>query len=223
MATLKGDLFAGKTLASMKGLIINRTLRLGGLEWRCLAVKSSRVLLITKDIVEERAYHELLDDITDDFCITWEGCTLRQYLNGEFLRRFSRQEQAAILETELDNDDNPHFGIDGGNATKDKVFLLSLAQVMQYFRTDEDCIALFNDKEAYWWLRSPGFLTYNAAIVRDSGFIYSNGAAVNGEGGVRPALWFSLKVAVMPRAKETTLFDQRAPRLKAEAAADFSN
>ncbi|MCL2494588.1 MAG: DUF6273 domain-containing protein [Oscillospiraceae bacterium] len=215
MATLKGDLFAGKALASMKRLILNRTLRLGGLEWRCLAVKSSKALLITKDIVEKRAYHTSQDDVT------WENCALREYLNGAFMRRFTAQERGAIAVTALSNAANPQFGTDGGNATKDQVFLLSTAQALQYFKSDEDRAAQLNGKEGWWWLRSTGHYQGAAAAVLEPGLVYGNGTAVDGEGGVRPALWFSLKVAVMPRAEETTLFDRRTPRLKAEAAADF--
>jgi len=222
---MKGDILGGKITANdIRAAALLKALpqRLGGLEWRCLAVKSNRALLITKDIVEKRAYHEI-DEITDDFRITWEGCILRQYLNGAFLQRFSPKEGAAILETELSNDDNEYYGIDGGNPTKDKIFLLSAEEADQYFSSDEDRVAYFDGKETGWQLRSPGFLPYYSANVLENGYITIFGSPVNGAGGVRPALWLNLQPALELRDSkienivlEPAVKKPVLPRLKGE-------
>ena len=163
---------------------------LGGLEWRCLAVEADHVLYITKDIVDVRTYHE------QGGKITWENCTLRQYLNGEFLRRFSPQEQAAILETTLANDNNAQYNTSGGNATKDKVFLLSIAEANNYFSSDSERASKFNNATIWWWLRSPGGNQNYAASVHSNGYVGLDGYGVSRlGGGLRPALWLNLEAA----------------------------
>ena len=84
-------------------------------------------------------------DINDDWSdYTWEKCTLRIWLNSEFLNKaFSLEEQSAILTTEVDNSEAQGFdwttleGISenrtGGNDTQDKIFLLSYAEANRYF------------------------------------------------------------------------------------------
>jgi hypothetical protein len=171
----------------------SQPLWLGGLEWRCLAEEAGRALYITKDVVEKRAYHASYSGIT------WEGCALRQYLNGEFLRRFSPQEQAAVLETTLTNKDNAQYNTRGGNATKDKIFLLSVEEAQKYFASDSERVAKFNNSGFWWWLRSPGTTQDDAARVHNDGTVYLRSYGVDlygnlvrlGEGGVRPALWLN--------------------------------
>ena len=66
----------------------------------------------------------------------WEKCTLRSWLNGEFLQSaFSAKEQAAILMTAVDNSASQGYGkwnTDGGNNTRDQIFLLSYAEANWY-------------------------------------------------------------------------------------------
>ena len=98
----------------------------GGFDWRVLDVENNKALLITEKIIEQRAYNV---DWTD---ITWENCTLREYLNGEFLNKLGVA-KSAIADTDNLNSDNPWYGTVGGRATTDKVFLLSLDEVCRYF------------------------------------------------------------------------------------------
>ena len=66
--------------------------------------------------------------------ITWEDCTLRQWMNNEFYNSaFTKSEKKHILTSYLKNEDNPFYRIEGGNDTEDKVFALSLEEVTQYF------------------------------------------------------------------------------------------
>ena len=49
------------------------------------------------------------------------------------------------------------------------------------------------EKTGWWWLRSPGFISYYAADVDDSGSIDQDGFYVgNGNVAVRPAFWLNL-------------------------------
>ena len=86
---------------------------------------------------------------------------------------FSEKEQRLICETRVTAEKNPEFNTSGGRDTKDRVFLLSIAEAEKYFSSDDDrmCVptkyAIENgadtigsykkDGEAtcFWWLRSP--------------------------------------------------------------------
>jgi len=170
----------------------NQPLWLGGLEWCCLAVEADRALYITKNIVEERAYHKPFE------YITWEDCTLRQYLNGEFLRRFSLQEQATIMATTLPNDNSTLYNqINGGNTTRDKIFLLSLAEARKYFSSNGDRVAKYKSNSSWWWLRSPGGRQVHAADVGTDGSVHDLGhTVIADDNGVRPALWLKLESVI---------------------------
>ena len=42
----------------------------------------------------------------------------------------------------------------------------------------------------WWWLRSPGYISYCAAYVRNDGDVYNYGINVNGtHSAVRPVVW----------------------------------
>jgi len=81
----------------------------GGFDWRVLDVENNKALLITEKIIEQRPYNV---DWTD---ITWESCTLREYLNGEFLNKLGVA-KSAIADTDNRNSDNPWHGTVGGRA-----------------------------------------------------------------------------------------------------------
>ena len=160
----------------------------GGLDWRVLDVKDGKALLITEDIVEKRAYN---DEFVD---VTWETCSLRNYLNGNFLRaHFSAEEQGRIALTTVANNDNAQYGTPGGNDTQDKLFLLSIEEANSYFADKADRVAKYNGPDYWWWLRSPGNYASYAAYVSNDGGVGAGGDDVNRvNNGVRPALWLNL-------------------------------
>ena len=99
----------------------------GVYDWLVLDVQPGKALLMTKHCVEQRQYHSIYTDIT------WANCTLRQYLGSEFLGKFEASDQCRILTTRNVNSDNPWWNTHGGVATDDKIFLLSLDEVVAYF------------------------------------------------------------------------------------------
>lgn len=186
-----------------------RYVRFGRYNWRVLDVQNGKALLLAEEILEKRRYHSGWTEVT------WKDCELRKYLNGEFLGTFSSQEQSRIVQTENTNADNQWYGTPGGSSTSDKVFLLSIEEVIKYFgdsgrlrKGPKNAPVLFQwiedqynsarragygGKRAWWWLRSPGNSDGRAADVYDDGSLYLIGYNVsNGEGGVRPALWLNL-------------------------------
>ena len=185
-------------------------IKLGGHDWRIVGVSDNMILIVSDLVLEIRAY-----DGTAEIA-AWENSRIRSYLNGEFIENtFSEEEKARIIETTVINDRNQWFSTSGGKNTTDRVFLLSLAEVMKYFgdsgQLEDPIFELwigddFNSnrvgeydnggsdgREAvWWWLRSPGRLDDRAAIVADDGFIYVYGGDTNSRAGIRPALWLDM-------------------------------
>ena len=150
-----------------------------GTKWRILSIdqeEKTAVVIADKPICN-RSYNEKVEDIT------WEQCTLRQWLNGKYFEEtFSDQEKEAIIECEIKTPDNIKYGTEGGADTKDRIWLLSIDEAIQYFADDEDRIT-----RAFWWLRSPGWYQDYAAGVYVDGSVYVIGSYFSNEDGVRPA------------------------------------
>ncbi len=176
------------------------------IEWVVLDVQEGKCLLLSKYALDAKAYHKKETDIT------WEKCTLRKWLNEEFLNTaFCTDEQEAILMTEVDNSDQQGFReylATGGNNTQDRVFLLSYYEAFTlYFPDNEARIcgptafasahgANTNKTDGkdtgWWWLRSPGSEQRSATNVTREGFrnfIYAHYTS----GCVRPAVWINLE------------------------------
>ena len=166
-----------------KKLELGTFLRFGGERWRVLKLdrEHETVLVIAERPVCKKAYNDIFEETT------WEQCSLRKWLNGEYYEKsFSEQEKAAILETEIKNLDNSKHGTPGRNDTKDRIFLLSIKEAKEYFKDDRDRSA-----STGWWLRSPGHNRDNAALVGAAGSL--NYFKVNyNDFAVRPALRINL-------------------------------
>ena len=173
------------------------------IEWQVLAKENNKVLVISKYALDSQRYN------TADEGVTWETCTLRTWLNGTFLdNAFSSSEQAAIAQTTVTADKNPKYDTDPGNATTDKVFLLSIDEANKYFSSDSarqckpTAFTLANgvryEKDGelvhYWRLRSPGGAQdYTAVVSYDGSAGASFGFRVDiGGDAIRPALWIDL-------------------------------
>lgn len=98
------------------------------IEWFVLKDSNGMLKLVSKYGLEEKRYHE------EDEMVTWEECSLRAWLNDTFLNQaFTKEEQEAIVLSELYND---FFGAGFDPAqedTEDKVFLLSTVEWIQGF------------------------------------------------------------------------------------------
>ena len=205
----------------MEDVKIDSSLLFGGYNWRVLDIQNNAALIITEDIIEQRAYHHAYKDIT------WAECALRKYLNGEFYDKFTATDKSRIIPVLNRNHDNQWYGSKGGADTQDSVFLLSLEEVAcKYFgdsssklhnrgknqrywfeRKDENNskrIARLGANKGgicWWWLRSPGRVNVKAVYIHGDGNIGIQGNNIlkgnisDGRctGGVRPALWLRLK------------------------------
>lgn len=180
-----------------------RNVSFGSYSWRVLDVQDGKALLLAEDILEKRRYH------SSETSVTWENCELREYLNGEFLRRFCSNEQDRIAKTENRNENNQWYCTSGGADTEDKVFLLSIEEVVKYFGDSGQLLqkskhiddqynnvrkATCQEKNLCWWLRSPGHSDDRAANVYKDGKLIMVGCRVAYTNyGIRPALWLNLQ------------------------------
>ncbi len=174
------------------------------IEWIVLDVQDGKALVISKYILDYKPYNTSKTDVT------WETCTLREWLNNDFLSyAFSADEIAMIPTVTVSADKNPEYSTDPGNATQDQVFLLSFAEADKYFSSGKagkgkpTDYAYENNNRQYgtfpgrypWRLRTPGenqqcvmYMSENGDI--DDIVMYGN--FVESKGGIRPAMWIDL-------------------------------
>jgi hypothetical protein len=163
----------------------------GDLYWRVLAVEVDRALLVTVEVVERRPYN------SSGGQTTWSSSSMRAYLNDRFMSiHFSDDEIRRVAVVENTNPDNQKYGTAGGGDTQDAIFLLSAAEASRYFADASDRAAAYRNETYWWWLRTPGSVATNAAVVDTTGEIDTLGHGVGGYatdytgfGGLRPALW----------------------------------
>lgn len=107
------------------------------IEWIVLDIQNGKALLISKYGLDARSCNSGWDK---EF--TWRTCTLRTWLNYNFLNTvFNKKEQSAILTTSVSNiPDQGYSGwnTDGGKDTRDQIFLLSYTEANRYFGVTYD-------------------------------------------------------------------------------------
>lgn len=185
------------------------------IEWIVVDRQGNSVFLVSRYILDSKPYNDVRQDVT------WENCTLRNWLNTTFLNNaFSSDEQNYIENTNVINDNHVLFNTIGGNNTYDKIFCLSYDEINKYFnilnKSGENKRAaatgtyyaqnngenklrvyygdIWYNGNSRFWLRTPGLYQDRAAFVQESGFLTKDctGTYVNSVSyGVRPALWVS--------------------------------
>ena len=185
--------------------------------WTVLEVRGDMMLLIADNTLNNLGFNTPVFD-RSEYGNTWEYTDIRYYLNYEFIELiFCADEKEKIIQVENLNNDNPWFGTEGGDNTYDKVFLLSLEEVVRYYgdsgllhNRPADIIAdnggrtptnVIDDQfnsiraSASGPLRSPGYRggpTSNSfAFIDDNGIISVYGLRPSSLRSVRPALWVS--------------------------------
>ena len=184
------------------------------IEWLVLEMTDEKILAISKYALDCKQYN------ANYTYVTWETCTLREWLNNDFVNSaFSPDEKSIIPAVTVLADRNPAWGTQTGNETQDQVFLLSIPEANKYFTSDSErqCkptdYAVANGAKVptsagncIWWLRTPGEDQAHAATVFGGGTQMVNGTTIPNDGGgivngglevnrtctVRPVLWISL-------------------------------
>ena len=181
----------------------------GNRKWVILEKQKDKMLLLCKEVLTDRSYHNCND------YITWEKCDMRKFLNTDFYNTFSKEEQARIIETTLKNEKNPLYKTKGGRDTRDKIFLLSVSETFQYFGNKDrsltdsieaetiplsgffnGCIDLPIEKEDgididRVWLRTPGFSQDDGCLVYVDDKIYLGYNGNFWTNGYCPAMWIT--------------------------------
>lgn len=190
------------------------------IEWRILMQDGSKMLLLSDKALDFQPYN--VQPYDEDYYIyfddidrlnykqytTWKECTLRKWLNDDFIdAAFSPEEQKKIQTTYVTPDDNPDFaGIYyKREETMDKVFLLSIDEVEDYFPSSESkkCSAtdyaaacgavITGSSRTDWWLRTQGDGFDKASYVTSVyGWVHTEGTDIRNRRSVRPALWIDL-------------------------------
>ena len=172
------------------------------LEWTVLDKKGNKVLLITSYCIDKVPYHNALVDIT------WEKCSLREWLNTKFIElAFNDTEKSMLHKTYLSNNKNPiYIAPKPGKSTYDKVFILSYYEAKYYLYSDE-LINVYTTKTAqsllssmdakpsigWWWLRTPGAANTSAMTNHEQKQFSAMGYQVNHEAyTIRPCIWVEL-------------------------------
>ena len=209
-----GDIILQKTKDQLKNIKVGSYINFGAyeqdnntsngkeeVEWLVLEVKDGKALVISKYALDCQQYNTSYTDVT------WETCTLRKWLNNDFLdAAFSADEKAMIPTVTVSADKNPDYSTNPGNATQDQVFLLSITGANKYFNSDSarqceptdyavasGAYVNSSNGNCWWWLRSPGNYRTSAAPVDGDGDVYEFGDCVIYDYiAVRPALWIDL-------------------------------
>lgn len=171
------------------------------IKWRVLAIEDGKALIISRYCLAGRQYHER------DEAVTWETCTLRQWLNTEFWNEaFSEKEKERIRTVLL-----PAEGVSANQGgqhgpTEDKVFILSVSEMKLY--ADNGIVGMgFATKKAiadgvdaqgsngncWWWTRTSGRNPNEVLSVDSTGEANMFGDNVTETYyAVRPAVWIQL-------------------------------
>ena len=208
-----GDIRLTKFKEQLKGIKVGNYIKFGAyeqdnntsngkedVEWLVLEVKDGKALVISKYALDYKQYN------TSNADVTWETCTLRKWLNNDFLgSAFSADQKAMIPTITVSADKNPEYSINPGNATQDQVFLLSITEANKYFSSDSarQCEPTdfavtngaweSNSGNCAWWLRSPGsHQTLAADVTHDGSVNYIGYNVYYFYDAVRPALWIDL-------------------------------
>ena len=185
------------------------------IEWIVLDVQDGKSLLLSKYGLDVKPYN------TKNSNVTWEQCTLRNWLNHDFLNTaFNADEQSLIMMTDVDNSASQGYSgwdTNGGNNTQDKLFLLSYTEANRYFGVTHDnknntesrtartaysvtqgayarsdYLTTDGSVAGWWWLRSPGSYQNSAAYVSSDGSLYLD-YVYYARTCVRPAFWLNLE------------------------------
>ena len=205
--------------------------------WRVLEVRNGTALLLSHMAIECEPFQKNLADVS------WENCTLRSFLNGyeakenvsginyskekdNFLdMAFSLKEQNAIIKDLVRNEDNYYFGVDSGDKTFDKIFLLAESELFIYdsseihgFSPHDEVVdrakqfkptdyAIWkgvwkesiesNSGNVFWLTRTTGYTHSNVVYVDESGNMYNRGILVTcSDAAIVPALMLDLDSSV---------------------------
>ncbi len=166
------------------------------IKWRVLSRDNDKLFVVTESIIDRITYDEYAGNGN------WCDSGLRYYLNSDFYNSvFTPDEKRCISDTYLIS--NEGVGSLGKKETvdKEKIFLLSMEEVKDYFSSNNDRVAyptpyarangLDTDDHgrAIWWLRSLVSENYTGAVYEDGFPDGERGGHAGSSFGLRPVMW----------------------------------
>ncbi len=170
------------------------------IQWYVLGKENGRLLLWSVYALDNQPLN------TENRDVTWEDCSLRRWLNEDFLQAaFTDAEQALIPTMRMKNENNKVSDTKGGNNTEDQVAVLSYRELLQYGSANPKIHYVHaypteyavqqgveQDREygtCKWWMRTPGVSQNTACYCNMAGIpLYNNVVSSKGF-GVRPIVW----------------------------------
>jgi len=169
--------------------------------WQVLSVEEDRVLVISKDCLDAQKYHAAFNTVI------WKDSSLCKWLNSTFLRAaFTEEEQASLVAVTVPTVTNSQTGLDTGEDAQNRIFLLSIDELISYLPTPKDRqarptpyainrgVSLDNTYgTCAYWLRDIGKASQYASYTYYYGEINYQGAAARSTFvAVRPAMWIRM-------------------------------
>lgn len=170
------------------------------LVWKVVETDGDKLLLVAENILDMQKFYAVRSDTS------WKAGTIRKWLNSTFMNgAFSEQELTKLLDTEVKTASNPETGVEGGETTTDKLFILSVDEILKYFPEQNDRCATATAFAASrgvsvdpiygtsgYWTRTMGEDMQTVAYVYYYGGINYNGIMARTDYlGVRPAMWIT--------------------------------
>lgn len=163
------------------GLKIGDTFKIAGLDWKIIDITDKGYSCLCEILEEEMKF----DDSSND----WRSSVLREYLNGDFLKKISDEvgkENIVKFERDL-------LSLDGQTEYEKYEDFISLLTVDEYRKYR----SLIPNEGNWWWLITPwstpcNDYEYSVTVVASSGSIDSGN--YNGDYGVRPFCIFSSSI-----------------------------
>lgn len=186
------------------------------IEWVVLKTEDGKAMLLSRYVLDCKRYND------GNRKVTWEKCTLRKWLNKDFLKKaFSKEEQKAIQVTLVDNSKKQGGGefceTLPGPDTEDRIYLLSFHEAYREFFQQEQALmaeptdyAVAKGAEKFKaddpWFKTVGVYGNAGASwwLRTSGDTENSAVWANFDGtpnvnsvglkniGIRPVLWVSI-------------------------------
>lgn len=163
------------------GLKIGDTFKIAGFDWKIIDITDKGYSCLCEILEEEMKF----DDSSND----WRSSGLREYLNGEFLKKISDE----VGEENIVKFERDLLSLDGQTEyekCEDQVSLLTVDEYRKYR-------SLIPNEENWWWLITPwstpcNDYEYSVSVVASSGDFYDWCYCDNF--GVRPFCIFSSSI-----------------------------
>ena len=176
------------------------------IEWVVLENSDTDMLLISKYCLDTIKYCESSSSHGGTECCIWENSYLRNWLNNSFYSKsFSEKEKQNIIEMEIVTDK-----MQNKTLHKNKVFVLSVTQVCNYFSDNESrkgyptpyalqkgaAIGHGGESSTWWWILpyvdltggQPSRMDYPSVVCQNGEVNYHSRLVYHSDFTVRPVI-----------------------------------